>query len=52
MLTLAGVLPSYLAYYRRGFHPSQHDDAALLDAGRAALDALLDAGSGTLKQAS
>ncbi len=50
---LAGVLPSYLAYYRRDFHPSQHDDSALLEAGRAALEALLAASErGTLKAAS
>jgi predicted metal-dependent hydrolase len=48
---LAGALPDYLAYYRPGFHPSQIDDAALLSAGRAALDALLSAGEGALRMA-
>lgn len=49
---LAGALPSYLAYYRPGFHPQELDDAALLERGRAALDALLAAESRTLKMAS
>lgn len=50
---LSGVLPQYLAYYSRGFHPSQHDDGALLRAGRAALDAVLGASeTSTLKAAS
>lgn len=25
------LIPRYLAYYRKGFHPSQHDDAAFVD---------------------
>lgn len=49
---LAGALPAYLAYYRPGFHPDDLDDAALLEAGRAALDALLARGEGALKMAS
>lgn len=48
---LVGALPSYLAYYRRDFHPDQIDDAALLSWGRAALDALLASASPTLKAA-
>jgi predicted metal-dependent hydrolase len=49
---LAGVLPQYLAYYRRDFHPTDIDDAALLVAGRAALDALIAKGeNGSLKPA-
>jgi predicted metal-dependent hydrolase len=47
---LSGALPSYLAYYRPGFHPSQIDDAALLEAGKRALEALL-ASEGTLRAA-
>ncbi len=49
---LSGVLPAYLAYYQRGFHPEQLDDAALLAEGRAALEALLARGDGALKMAS
>lgn len=49
---LAGALPSYLAYYRPGFHPSQHDDTATLERGRALLDALLEGGEASLKAAS
>lgn len=49
---LAGALPAYLAYYRPDFHPEELDDAALLDAGRAALEALLARGEGALKMAS
>jgi predicted metal-dependent hydrolase len=47
---LSGALPSYLAYYRPSFHPREIDDAALLEAGRAALEALLARG-GTLRAA-
>lgn len=49
---LAGALPAYLAYYRPDFHPEELDDAALLEAGRAALEALLARGEGALKMAS
>jgi len=49
---LAGALPAYLDYYRPGFHPSQRDDSALLEAGRAALEALLADGHHTLRKAS
>jgi predicted metal-dependent hydrolase len=50
---LAGVWPSYLAYYRRDFHPSQLDDRALLEAGKAALAEILAASDrSTLKAAS
>jgi hypothetical protein len=44
---LSGALPSYLAYYR-----PQIDDDARLEAGRAALDALLAAAPRTLRMAS
>jgi uncharacterized protein len=50
---LAGILPAYLAYYRQDFHPAQLDDSALLEAGRARLDALLAREEpGTLRRAS
>lgn len=49
---LAGALPSYLAYYRRDFHPDQIDDEALLERGRAALEAFLADESHTLRKAS
>jgi predicted metal-dependent hydrolase len=49
---LAGALPNYLAYYRRDFHPTQIEDAALLEAGRAMLDALLARDGNALKMAS
>lgn len=49
---LAGALPAYLAYYRPDFHPEELDDAALLETGRAALEALLARGEGALKMAS
>lgn len=45
---LRGIVPSYLAYYRPDFHPSRQDDSALLESARAALDALLAAGGGSL----
>ena len=48
----SGLLPLYLAYFRRDFHPSQHDDSALLARGRANLEALLAEGAGPLRQAS
>ena len=48
---LAGALPSYLAYYRPGFHPDRIDDADLLAWGRAQLDALLAAEHRTLRAA-
>ncbi len=49
---LAGALPAYLDYYRPGFHPSHRDDSALLERGRAALEALLADGHRTLRKAS
>ena len=35
--------PQYLAYYRRDFHPWQHDDRALLAEAKQALQKALDA---------
>lgn len=47
----AGLLPLYLAYYRRDFHPSQHDDSALVERGRAELERLLSRPDAPLRAA-
>lgn len=40
---LAKVLPDYLSYYRRDFHPWQHDDRALIAEAERALSRMLGA---------